>query len=356
MGVYKVGNIWYIDYYAEGRRVREPASKRKAEAEEMLEARKTDIKRGEFRLPGKRKIKFEKFADEYLEYAKVNKKSWMRDEISLKHLLPHLRGLVLSKINPRHIEDYKRKRLDKVKPATINRELTLLKSMFSLAKKWKYANENPVKEVKFFQERQYIMRILDKEEINRLIDESNSHLRSIIILSLNTAMRKGEILNLHWKDIDFIEHYIYIKETKSNVMRKIPMNSVVAATLKNIKRENDFVFPGPRTGERYSDIFYPFKQACKKAGIKDMRFHDLRHTAATLMVMGGIDLVTVKEILGHSSIEMTMRYAHPTPENKRKAVNVLAEIFGQKNEGKEIEKSYNKVNISRRSIKSILTN
>ncbi|MGB2763949.1 MAG: site-specific integrase, partial [Candidatus Aminicenantaceae bacterium] len=140
--------------------------------------------------------------------------------------------------------------------------------------------------------------------------------------------------SLRWNDVDFIDRYIYIKVTKSNVMRKIPMNSLVVATLKRIKRENDFVFPGPRTGEQYSDIFYPFKQACRKADIKDMRFHDLRHTAATLMIIGGIDLVTVKEILGHSSIEQTMRYAHPTPENKRKAVNVLASIFESRQEEK----------------------
>jgi len=340
MGIYKVGNVWYIDYYADGRRIREAVGPIKTEAKAALEARKGEIRTGKFHLKQEKQILFEKFSDEYIKYAKANKRSWMRDEISLKHLIPHFRGMALSKINPRHIEDYKRKRLDKVKPATINRELTLLKFMFSLAKKWKYASENPVKEIKFFQEKQYLMRVLDKEEIKRLIKVASNPLRAIIILALNTAMRKSELLNLRWSDIDFADCYIYIKESKSNVMRKVPMNSVVTATLKNIKRENDFVFPGPRTGKRYSDIFYPFKQACKKATIKDMRFHDLRHTAATLMVMGGIDLVTVKEILGHSDIQMTMRYAHPTPENKRKAVNVLASIFES---GQEEKTSHNMV-------------
>ena len=105
MGIYKVENIWYIDYYYEGRRIREPASKSKTEAAEMLEARKTDIVRGEFHLPGKRKIKFEKFAQEYLEYAKINKRSWERDRVILGHLMPHFKGMALSKINPKHIED-----------------------------------------------------------------------------------------------------------------------------------------------------------------------------------------------------------------------------------------------------------
>ena len=340
MGIYKVGEIWYIDYYADGGRIREAVGEKKSEARAALEARKEEIRTGKFHLKEEKRILFEKFADEYIEYAKANKRSWTRDEISLKHLIPHFKGLCLSKINPKHIEDYNRKRLDKVKPATINRELTLLKFMFSLAEKWKYANENPVKEVKFFQERQYLMKVLDKEEIKRLITVAGDPLRPIIILALNTGMRKGEILNLRWSDVDFADCYIYIKKSKSNVMRKIPMNTIVVASLKNIKRENDYVFPGPRTGKQYSDIFYPFKQACEKAGIKDMRFHDLRHTAATLMVMGGIDLVTVKEILGHSDIQMTMRYAHPTPENKRKAVNVLASIFES---GQEEKTSHNMV-------------
>lgn len=334
MGVYKVKDTWYIDFYADGRRVREAVGPIKTEAKAVLEVRKGEIRTGKFHLKEEKRILFEKFADEYMEYAKANKKSWGRDEISLKHLIPHFKGMSLSKINPKHIEDYKRKRLDRVKPATINRELTLLKFMFSLAKKWKYASENPVKEIKFFQERQYLMRILNKEEIKRLITVASNPLKAIIILALNTAMRKGEILNLRWPDVDFADCYIYIKESKSNVMRKIPMNTIVVATLKNIKRESDYVFPGPRNRKQYSDIFYPFKQACENASIKDMRFHDLRHTAATIMVMGGIDLVTVSKILGHSDIQMTMRYAHPTPENKRKAVNVLASIFESEQEEK----------------------
>lgn len=330
MGIYKVKNIWYIDYYCEGRRIREPASKKEREAREMLEARKTDIKRGEFRLPGKRKIKFEKFSEEYLEYAKINKRSWMRDDVILRHLMPHFKGMALSKINPKHVEDYKRNRLKEVKPTTVNRELTLLKFMFSLAKKWKYANENPVKEVKFFQETQYIMRILNETEIKQLVNASKGYLRSIIIIAINTAMRKGEILNLRWNDLNFDKEYISIKETKSNVIREIPMNSVVMATLKSIERKGDYVFSGRKAGGRYTDIFYHFKATCKKMGINDLRFHDCRHTAATLMVTGGIDLVTVSKILGHSDIKMTMKYAHPTPENKRKAVNVLAAAFEQK--------------------------
>jgi len=329
MGVYKVKDKYYIDFYVDGRRIRKPVGS-KRDAENALAAVKADILRGEYRFKKDRKVRFEDFAKEYLEYAKINKKSWTRDESSLKRLLPHFKDMLLSKINPLHIEEYKKMRLEKVKTGTINRELTCLKHMFTIAERFrKFDGKNSVKDVKFFQERQFIMRILDREEIKRLINASTSYLRAMIILALNTGMRKGEILNLKWNDVDFIEDYIYIKETKSNVIRKIPINSIVRTTLKSIKRENDFVFYSPKTETRFIDFFRSFKSACRKVDINNLRFHDLRHTAATLMVMGGIDLATVSQILGHSTIQMTMKYAHPTPENKRRAVNVLASFFGE---------------------------
>ena len=329
MGVYKVGKTYYIDLYHDDRRVRRAVGS-KRDAENALSALKADILRGEYRFKKNRKIRFEDFAKEYLEYARINKRSWGRDESSLKRLLAFFKDMLLSTIAVRHIEEYKRMRLDKVKTGTINRELASLKHMFTIAEKLgKFDGKNPVKEVKFFQERQYVMKILDKEEIKRLIDAAADDLKSILIIAVSTGMRKGEIFNLRWSDIDFIDHYIHIKKTKSNVMRKVPMNSVVAGTLKGIERKTEFIFPSSwsKKYKHIMGVFRPFKAACKKAGIEDLRFHDLRHTAATAMITGGIDLVTVSEILGHSTIQMTMKYAHPTPENKRRAVNVLASIF-----------------------------
>jgi len=330
MGVYKVGNIWYIDYYADGRRVREAVGSQR-NALKALVARKADILRGEYKFKKDVRIRFEDFAlKEYLPYLKLNKKSWHRNKASLKSLMLQFKGMLLSKITPRQIEGFKRKRLyeDRVQPSTINRDLACLRHLFNIAKKLKgHDGENPVKDVGFFQEPQLVMEILDKEESTRLINAAKDYLKPIIITALNTAMRRGELFNLRWNDVDFIEHYIFVKKTKSGFMRKIPMNDLVTETLKNIKRESEFVFCSPRTGGRLTAVGDSFKAACRKAGVPDLRFHDLRHTAATYMVTGGVDLATVSQILGHSDIKMTMKYAHPTPENKRNAVNVLASIF-----------------------------
>jgi len=337
MRVFKRGKSWYLDINFEGNRVRSKikGARTKTEAQAALVTVKADILRGEFNLKKVKQILFKDFAEKYLRYSKKHKTSWRSDQTSLNKLKAFFGNRRLSKISPGLIDDYKLKRVDEVKPASVNRELACLKFMFSLAKKWEYADMNPVKEVRLFKERKIDMHILDKEEINRLIEVSNTYLKPIIIIALNTGMRKGEILNLGWKDIDFDEHFIFINETKSGVTRKIPMNSFVVKTLRGIKRESEFVFYNPDTKNRIKNVRSSFKTACRRIGVPDLRFHDLRHTAATYMVTGGVDLVTVSEILGHSDIKMTVRYTHPTPENRRKAVGVLAAIFDKKDENQD---------------------
>ena len=225
MRKYQRGQIWYVDYYYDGRRIRKKVGNEK-DAENALAAVKADILRGEYRYKKESKIRFEEFAERYLEYGKVNKKrSWQRDRWSIENLNTHFKGKLFSKITPLQIEDYKRKRLENVLPATFNRELACLRHMFNLAKKWKIVYENPVNQVKFLQERKIEMRILNKEEADRLIEAAPDYLKPIIIIALNTGMRKGEVLNLRWNDIDLDKHYIFIKEAKSGVARKVPMNS-----------------------------------------------------------------------------------------------------------------------------------
>lgn len=332
MGIFQKKGKWYIDFYLQGRRIRRAVGHSKRLAEKALKAVQTDIERGEYRFQKEKKTTFEHLAAEYLEYAKVNKKSWRTDEYNLKALKHNLKGMMISRISSKHIEDLKREWLEKVSPATINRRLSLLRFMFSLGIRWRLADKNPVTEVRPLQERRLEMHILTEDEAEKLIDAAADHLKPIIIVALGTGMRKGEILNLRWSDIDFAVHFIFIKETKSGNARKVPMNGPVAETLKGIKREGEHVFYYPETKEKISNIKRSFKTACRRAALPDLRFHDLRHSVATTMVSGGVDLVTVKEILGHSKIETTMRYAHPTPENKRKAVNVLAYVFGKKNQ------------------------
>jgi len=144
MRIYQREQIWYVDYYYDGRRIRKKVGSKK-DAENALAAVKADILRGEYRFKSESKIRFEDFAERYLEYGKTNKKkSWIRDRWSIENLKSSFNGMLFSKITPLHIEDYKKKRLNEVMPATINRELACLRHMFNLAKKWKIIYENPV--------------------------------------------------------------------------------------------------------------------------------------------------------------------------------------------------------------------
>ena len=115
------------------------------------------------------------------------------------------------------------------------------------------------------------------------------------------------------------------ESTKSGKRRSIPINETLLVTLKSLERRLDipYVFFNPKTGKRYSDIKKAFNKTCEKAKISDFRFHDLRHTFASQLLMGGGDLVALKEILGHADIKMTLRYSHLASAHMKNAVNLL---------------------------------
>jgi integrase len=205
--------------------------------------------------------------------------------------------------------------------------LACLKSIYTKAIEWEKASHNPMKKVKLFRESNAKERVLCHDEMNCLIKAASSHIKSILIIALNTGMRRNEILSLKWGNIDFAKKYIYIEDSKNGKSRKVPINQMVMDALCNIDKSNEWVFYNHYTNDNIKDIKTGFKAACRRAGIDNLRLHDLRHTAATKMIEAGVDLVTVSKILGHSSIQMTMRYAHPTPENMQRAVNILGEIF-----------------------------
>ena len=243
---------------------------------------------------------------------------------------------MLNDIGPQLVENYKAKRKADITPrktivteATINREIALLKTIFNKALEWGRIEENPMSRVKKFKENQKAMRILSDKEIIKLIDAAPSHISPIIIIAANTGMRKMEILSLKWEDIDFRRGIIHIKDSKSGRAREVYMNCPVFEALKALPQESEFVFFNQATGNHVTSVRKSFKKACEDIGIKNFRFHDLRHCCATKMVEAGVDLVTVSKILGHSDIKLTMRYAHPGEKTMRAAAEKLGQIYEQ---------------------------
>lgn len=188
--------------------------------------------------------------------------------------------------------------------------------------------KNPCASVKHLREENYKIRYLTKDEEKRLfsvLDSEYTHLKPIIITALQTGMRKAEIFNLKWSQIDFKKGFIEVLKSKSGKARKIPISKKLDAVLKTqlVYQTNEYVFINPATNKPYVDIKRAFSNILKKAEIENFRFHDFRHTVATRLVESGNDLVVVKDILGHSDIATTMRYSHPVPENKKIAIECL---------------------------------
>jgi integrase len=268
-------------------------------------------------------VVFDKLCEEYLKFSKANKtpQSYRRDQVSIKNLLKDFSGKMISKISVYEVEEYKNKRKEEVEPATVNREIGCLKHMFNKAVEWNYLAENKLLKVKKFKEPPGRVRYLTDEEIERLLHCCADYLKPIVILALNTGMRKSEILNLKWSNVDLKNRVITINKTKNNEIKIVPINDILYNTLAKIKKGNgdQFVFTD-KNGKPYGDIKNGFNAAVKRAGITDFRFHDLRHTFASRLVMAGVDIRTVQELMGHKDIKMTMRYSHLSNVHLKEAV------------------------------------
>ena len=147
----------------------------------------------------------------------------------------------------------------------------------------------------------------------------------IAITALNTGMRKGEILSLSWDRVDLKHGFILLDKTKNGDRREIPVNETLRVTLLGLTRRLDIphVFFDQNTGKPYKNVKRSFRTSLRRAKIQDFHFHDLRHTFASHLVMAGVDITTVKELLGHKTLTMNLRYAHLAPAHKKNAVSIL---------------------------------
>lgn len=254
-----------------------------------------------------------------------------------------------------------------IKPPTINRNLSMIRSLFSKAVEWDCINNHPLVRVKSLKvDRQPVTRFLSDDEKKHLVkalhdreerlrearDSHNrwraqrgynlipdlrehafaDHLKPMVTLSLNTGMRWGELTALTWGDVDLQRSMLTVRGhiAKSGTSRHIPLNSAALSTLEQWKKQQPateqtakhIAFPG-KDGKKLDNLDKSWSGILKAAKITDFRWHDMRHTFASNLVMAGVDLNTVRELLGHSDIKMTLRYSHLAPEHKALAVSKL---------------------------------
>ncbi|MFB3919255.1 MAG: tyrosine-type recombinase/integrase [Candidatus Velamenicoccus archaeovorus] len=362
MGKFLKGGNWYIDYYVNGRRKREMIGTSRALADKVLAKRKVEIAENRYLdVKEQSKTTLSELIELYLRLHAAGKKSGETDVRRSKTLLGFFGDRPLCEITPLRVTEYKNKRSKDVAAVkkvdgvevkrfvsgpTINRELALLKHMFTKAIEWGKAEDNPVKKVKLFKENNAIVRYLEKDQMNKLIANASEHLRPILIVALNTGMRKGEILGLKWNDLDFKNNLIFIRQSKSGEGRAVPMTDPVRQVLKDLllnertqraHPESPYVFCN-ENGKPYGEIRKSFLSACKKSDIKDFRFHDCRHHAASHLVMKGESLYTVQKLLGHKKPDMTLRYAHLSQEHLHQAASKLNDLMDTRMDTKTLEK------------------
>jgi integrase len=251
---------------------------------------------------------------------------------------------LLADIRPALLIDTRKELLDGERtPSTVNRYCASLSSVFTWGvKELQWMGDNPFFKVSNFDEPEGVIRFLSDEERAALLNEckERSHdLYTIVVLALSTGARRNEILTLTWKDVDMKTGLLTFPKTKNGSVRRVPITGLALQLVRQIaadrklKDANGLVFPGRTKPTQHKPIAIEniFKAALKSAQIKNFRFHDLRHSAASYLVMAGVDMRTVAEILGHSDLKMTQRYAHLSREHVSNAVGKLdASLFGSK--------------------------
>ena len=274
-------------------------------------------------------ITFAELGQRYLDYAGGRLKSHDRLKSFINTLNKHFGNKKLDDFNMLTVENMQSDIIKKgLSVAYANRLTAVLKRMFVKASDWELLTEDDLKrirKVKLLRGEVKRLRYLADDEAERLISHCEPYLKPIVITALNTGMRKSEILNLTWNRVDMLNRIILLDTTKNGERREIPINDNLYGALTGIIRQINvkYVFFNPHTLKPYKDIKKAFSAALGKSHILDFRFHDLRHTFASQLVMKSVDLATVRDLMGHKDIKMTLRYSHLSKTHLKDAVNVL---------------------------------
>lgn len=342
MGLYRRGKIWWFSFEFEGRKIQESTKMRSKDRARDVEAkRRTDLieRRAGF---SKTKLapKFEEYVPKFLAWSKLHHKpkTWELHNTNCDTLLRFFRGCWLDEITRDMVEDFKLARSGEerrnakdgsiVSPATVNRALTTLKKLFYHAEGCDYGIASPMRRFELLKEDDGRTRVVKFEEEIGYLATASQPLKDIAQVILDTGMRPDEVFRIRVENLDFAGRTIFIPSGKTKAARrKVTMTADVLELLKKraTKAKGGFIFPSKSDSEQQiGSVRKAHDAAVEKAGIKEhFRLYDLRHTFATRAVTAGVDLPTLGAILGHTTVQMTMRYVHPAEEQKRVAVGKL---------------------------------
>jgi len=361
---------WYYSFMI--RRVRYfgsiPEARTRAEALKVEALKRLQVYEGRYgNEPGAKD--FCEFVDEvYMDYAKANKITWRHDEFRCETLKEHFKGLRFRDVTPRSVEKFILVRLEsdtnrgtKRSPVTVHKEFSLLSSIFNMAIKEEVTSSNPcVKISKKVREKIPVRnkrdRFMSLEEEERLFAKGlvgpRERLRPIVTLGIHLGARLGELMSIKRDDINLsaksvfakvrskgqdvkVEvrpNHVLIPKSKNGKPRTLPLSSVARDIFSELFAEqstSDYVFANADTGKPFTDIGRVFAKACVDAGIEDLTFHDLRHTFASRLREAGVDAITRRDLLGHSTVQMSDDYTHSSAESRLRAVQSIADYRKQ---------------------------
>jgi len=346
---------YQIDYYdPTGKRIRKDFEKKKDADAEL--GKRVSLKAEKRYLDVKKEYKttlgqlIEKYRENFQQQAgyESGKKYWLKnikEYFGEDTLLANIRYVDLETYR-NHLKQKPTKSGTVRADGTVNREMACLSHLFSKGVEWEMVEQSPFEKGKSLQvkEDNERLRYLEEDELQRLLAECPKHLRRIVVCAVNTGMDRGEILKLKWEQVH--KGFIHLGVYKTRPARKIPINDDLQQMFREIMLEQGpgakYVFtyaasedklkgkrpvrerkgPAPAP-ERIRSIKTAFTASLRRAGIEDFRFKDLRHTFASHMVMRGATMKELQELMGHKTMNMTNRYAHLSPEHKKKAVNRL---------------------------------
>ena len=280
----------------------------------------------------------EQFSRVFMEkHARVRMRSAKRYELSFKTLNAKLGNIELQSFHRRHLHDYVEWRARHVKPNTVNRDIACIKKMFSFALDLELIQAHPLVRFRLLPVQEVAFQVMTVSEFRSLVDAIEEPALSTMVAVIGeTGIRKSEALALKWDHVDSRSRMLTVEQTKSGKVREIPLSHFATSELQRLIRRLDspFVFINTRTGRRWVNPEKAFKGACEAAGLAWVGFHDLRRFRATQWVRSGVDIRTVKELLGHADIKTTLRYARFA----KSALREVREI--QRAEEQNIRKSW----------------
>ena len=339
MGVRKRHNKWWVDFCfnrTRYRRVSPDNTRKGAEAYEAV--LKQRLARGEpvDGIENKKSVGFKEFAADWFQtYVKNNNKHTeirTKERILRVHLLPFFGHFKLYGIGNLDIEKYKARKIGEgLNPKTINNHLTVLSKCLRTAMEWEALESFPI--IKRLKTPPQAFDFLNADECRLLIDSANGFWKDMIEIALDTGLRFGELTAITWDDVDLKNRELTVRQafaegvlgsTKGNKIRRVPMTDAVYEAFSKMERHKGYIFlDSEGLPLRHSGSVKKLQKICKKAGIRSIGWHTLRHTFASHLAQSGANLVAIQHLLGHTDIRTTMRYAHINSDVLRKAINHL---------------------------------